>query len=307
MASLRKRPGSEKWVCCYTLPDGTRAQKSTGKTIRDKALAVCLEWEAAADRAREGNFTEAQARKVVSDISERAGLGPVEFSSAKKFLNDWIEGKEVTKAKATSVRYRHTIDTFLTFLEQRASNNIANIRPSDISAFRDKQVKDGKSHGTANMVVKTLRIALNTARRQGLILSNPADAVDLLPSERQNRTTFTREQITNLLNVANTEWQGMILLGVCHGLRLGDAVRLTWDNIDAERQSIKLKPQKTTGDGLSYDCRERSGKSIHIQHQELEHARLAVALPPVNSFSYPASCFASCQTGDPSHLQPLRN
>jgi integrase len=245
MASLRKRPGSNKWVCCYTLPDGTRAQKSTGKTIRDKALAVCLEWEAAADRAREGNFTEAQARKVVSDIAERAGMGPVEFSSAKKFLEDWVDGKEVTKAKGTSVRYRHTIDSFLTFLEKRASSNIANIRPSDISAFRDKQVKDGKSHGTANMVVKTLRIALNTARRQGLILSNPADAVDMLPSERQNRTTFTREQITNLLKVADQEWQGMILLGVCHGLRLGDAVRLTWDNIDAERHSIKLKPQKT--------------------------------------------------------------
>jgi hypothetical protein len=42
---------------------------------------------------------------------------------------------------------------------------------SDIASFRDQQVKDGKSNGPANMVVKTLRTPLNTTRRQGLIIS----------------------------------------------------------------------------------------------------------------------------------------
>jgi hypothetical protein len=73
MASLRKRPGSNKWVCCYALPDGARAQKSTGKENPDQAMAICLPWSDAAERARGGNFTEAQARKVVSEIAERSG------------------------------------------------------------------------------------------------------------------------------------------------------------------------------------------------------------------------------------------
>src|SRR5690242_7458741 len=109
MASLRKRPGSKQWVCCYTLPDGLRAQKSTGKTNRDDAMEICLKWESAADRAREGNFTEAQARKVISEIAERSGMGAIEFASATQFLTDWIEGKEITRAKGTTDRYRHTI------------------------------------------------------------------------------------------------------------------------------------------------------------------------------------------------------
>jgi hypothetical protein len=80
MASLRKRPQSKIWVCGYTRPDGSRAQRSTGKTNRDDVMTICLPWEAAADQACQGNFTEAQARKVVSDIAHRAGMGPIEFS-----------------------------------------------------------------------------------------------------------------------------------------------------------------------------------------------------------------------------------
>ena len=81
MASLRKRPGSDKWVCCYTLPDGARTQKSTGKTNRGEAMAICLQWAHAAKRALEGNFTEAQARKLVSEIAERSGVGAIEFAT----------------------------------------------------------------------------------------------------------------------------------------------------------------------------------------------------------------------------------
>ena len=245
MASLRKRQGSNLWVCCYTRPDGSRAQRSTGKIKRDEAMEICLQWESSADQARQGNFTEAQARKVVNDIAQRSGMGAIEFATTEKFLTDWITSKEATKAKGTTVRYRYVVDKFIESLGKRATTNLGNVRPSDISAFRDKQVKDGKSNGTANMVIKTLRIPFNTARRQGLILSNPADAVDMLPADRQNRTTFSRTQIVDLMNVANTEWKGMILLGVCHGLRLGDAVRLTWENINAERRSLILRPQKT--------------------------------------------------------------
>jgi integrase len=281
MASLRKRPESKIWVCCYTRPDGSRTQRSTGKIKRDEALEICLRWEATADQARQGNFTEAQARKVVSDIAQRAGMGPIEFATAEKFLMDWIASKEVTKARGTTVRYRFVVESFIKFLGNRASTNLGNIRPVDVAAFRDQQVKEGKSNGTANMVIKTLRIPLNMARRQGLILSNPAEAVDLLPADRQSRTTFSRTQIADLLKKANFEWQGMILLGVCHGLRIGDAVRLTWENINVERHSLILRPQKTKG-GVNANPEEYP---LHPDVADyITSSRLLVVIGPTTTF-----------------------
>jgi integrase len=204
-----------------------------------------LEWEAAANRAREREFTEAQARRVVDEICQRAGLGGVEFTTIEQFLKRWLDSKEVTKSVGTTTRYRHICEGFIEHLGDRKTRSLGAITPHDVTSYRDAQITHGKSASTANMVVKTLRIALNVARRQALITTNPAEAVDLLPAERGERKTFSREQIKLLLDAADQEWRGMILFGACHGLRLGDAAKLTWANINTERRSLVFYPKKT--------------------------------------------------------------
>ena len=53
MASLRKRPKSDFWVCCYTSSDGRRTQRSTGTADKDQAMMVCRQWEGEARMERE--------------------------------------------------------------------------------------------------------------------------------------------------------------------------------------------------------------------------------------------------------------
>jgi integrase len=226
--------------------DGHRVQHSTAQTNRSKAMSMCLDWEKAAKDAQMGNFSEAQARKIVSSISERAGLGPVDFATTRQFFMDWVKSKEATKAEGTSKRYRKVVEDFLETLGKRADLSLITVRAKDVGDFRDLQIKEGKSHATANAVVKTLRATLNHARRQGIIPTNPAEAVDLLAGDSATRDTFTREQVKALLDVADFEWTGMILFGACHGLRIKDASRLTWENIDEKVQVLRFVAQKTS-------------------------------------------------------------
>lgn len=247
MASLWKRENSPYWVCCYTGPDGRQLKRSTKQTQRTQAMRVCIEIERAAEIARRGQLTEAQARKIIGDIYQQANSESLSFMDTKTMLLEWIASKTVTKAQGTSLRYRKTVEDFIAFLDKKANQPLTSVVPRDIERFRDLQVEEGKSASTANMAVKTLRIPFNVARRQGLILSNPAEAVDLLTTSQNTRDTFTRNQISDLLAASDIEWKGMILFGACHGLRIGDAAHLTWDNINAERQSLIIAPQKTKG------------------------------------------------------------
>ena len=198
MASLHKDPRGRSpfFYAAFTLADGRRCFRSTKEQDRKKASEVARQWEKAADLGRNGQLNEAQARKVLNDILESAGQGPMSSTSTQDFLTRWIESKETTKAAGTARRYKNTIERFLGQLGQRAKHPLASIAPRDIELLRDGEIRAGKSAKTANMAVKTLRIVFNVARRQGLLINSPADAVDFLPENPAERDTFTRAQLT---------------------------------------------------------------------------------------------------------------
>jgi len=247
MASIHKdsRGKSPFWYCHFTQPDGTRACKSTKTKERAKALEFCMALERAADLGRSGNLVENRAKQLISEIVERAGGDPLIFRSLKEFSQEWILSKVSTKAEGTSIRYKGIIESFLDFLgEKKAKLSIASIAPRDVLAFRDHEVSLGKSETTANLALKTLRAFFNSARRQGLITSNPAEAVETFEAVKEQRDVFTNDQVKALFNIAPDEWKTMILLGYNLGSRISDCARMTWRSIDLDAKVIRYMPKK---------------------------------------------------------------
>src|ERR1700730_15240027 len=112
MPSLWKRSNSPYWVCCFTSSDGQRLKKSTKQRNKQKAMSVCIDWERAARQARQSALTEIQARKVISDIVERATGEPMIFHTAEEWLLNWLEDKSKSKAAGTFLKYQLTVKTF---------------------------------------------------------------------------------------------------------------------------------------------------------------------------------------------------
>jgi site-specific recombinase XerD len=83
---------------------------------------------------------------------------------------------------------------FVEFLpEKRRSAPIASITASEVERFRAEELKQGKSAVTANFAVKVIRAVFNSARRKGLTPVNPAEAVELMPENCEERVPFTEE------------------------------------------------------------------------------------------------------------------
>lgn len=246
MSSLHRDPRGKSpfWYCAFTDASGRRRFKSTKETDRKRARTFCEGWQRAVDSARRGTLTQVQVLKVVNEIYAQTNQESLKTPDIQSFFREWLSSKKLATAPGTARRYADVVEPFLAFLGDRARRNLAGLAPREIASFRDLNVSEGKANQTANMAVKTLRIALNVARRQGMILSNPAEAVDLLPENSARRDTFTREQVADLLKVADLEWRGMILLGAYHGLRIMDAARLTWASVDRERRTLCFYPQK---------------------------------------------------------------
>ena len=248
MASIHKDPRGKSpfFYCAFTLPNGKRCFKSTKLKDRNAAMKFCLRMEDASRKARVRNFSEEQARKILNEIRELSGDSAIRVKSLADYSADWLCSKKVTTSEGTFVRYSGFVDDFVAHVgKQRAGATIEAVTPQDVKAFRDLQVKEGKSETTANLALKTLRGLFNDARREGLIPTNPAEAVKTFDVEKEARDVFTHEQLCTLVAKASPEWKTAILLAYYSGLRLRDAVSLLWDNVNFDHRQIRYFPRKS--------------------------------------------------------------
>jgi integrase len=85
----------------------------------------------------------------------------------------------------------------------------------------------------------------SSARRQGLVLTNPAEAIELPRTRAHERITFSVTEVGALLVQASPEWVTLTLLGWYTGGRLMDLARLDWEAIDLMAGTITFAQGKT--------------------------------------------------------------
>ena len=268
MASIHKDPRNKSpyWYCAYTLPDGRRAFRSTKQRDRKKASDICRTLEKASEKARADELTEIQVRKLLDEVLESVGQQPVQSESVRSFFTNWLSGKQLAVTKGTHTHYKKVLGRFLEGLGDRAEKSIANVRPRDIAAFRDARLKiDGISTGTLLLELKAIRSVFSSARRHGLILHNPSEAVDMPTNKALSREVFTPEEVRALLDVAPEEWKTLILSGYYLGGRLMDLATLCWEAIDL-------------ASGIVYYTQGKTGRKVEVSiHPDLEDRLLSIA------------------------------
>ncbi len=248
MASVyRQGSRSRNWIARFKGPDGNWTARSTGMTDRPAALKLAFLWEGNLTDEAMADPTAARIDQVVRSIYEGATGAKIERAPTGAYLREWAKRVGKLRASATATRYSQVIEDFLTFLgEKRAAGNLSTVRPLDLQHFIDAKLAKGHASSSAAMVTKVLRIPFNVAVRQGIVSRNPCLTVELPDEASQTREAFTFEQIESILRGADSEWQTAIMLGAYAGMRLGDAVSLTWSNIDLANEVITFVPQKTS-------------------------------------------------------------
>jgi integrase len=242
MASVWRHPNSKYFTACFRDHDGRQRRISTKEADKKKARAIAEEFEKAVRTKR----TLRQVQAVLDRLHTEIAGEPVSRTTLRQYAAEWLSAKSSVVGQSTLEGYRGGVEQLLIQLGERAEAPMSELTKADLLAYR-AQLAATLTPRTVNNRLNLVRMLLKSARRDGVLMDDPAEFLDAV-RERGNlnkRRPFSLAELQAVLAVADLEWRSMIMFGLYTGQRLADIVRIEWHNIDLDRNEIRMITGKT--------------------------------------------------------------
>jgi len=147
------------------------------------------------------------------------------------------------------------------------------LAPSHVRTMLTRLRAEGLSPNTVRLARSTLRRALRTAEVDGLISRNPAALVDGVKiTQRKEGRTLTPEQARALLRAADgTEIHALVVVLLSLGLRKGEALALSWADLDLDARPGLLTVRRA--------LKKDASGAVYADEPKTKGSRRTVHLP----------------------------
>lgn len=255
MAGIIKR--KNKWVAVFRDASGKEVRKSTGVDIKPKAIlpgqnirTVMSTLEAKARIIADEMESKAKGRPANEQVIEALGVDAERIHGKKHSsvpVNAYL--KEFLSARNQKAQERDgkAINQFLDYLGERKTAPLGSITKIETEGFALHELERVAS-GTVGRYLRSLSFAFNQAVSHEIIQRNPFKGIlsRIEKDDKQEKDSFTPEQVRRLLKVLPGEWSDMVR--VClytGGQRLGDIARLKWEQVNMAGGYVAMTTEKT--------------------------------------------------------------
>ncbi len=254
------------WYVKAPMPDGRRLVQSTGTGDLDEARAIrdrMIEpFTLSTERAR---MCAVQA--AIATVDERL-VAIADACPTLTMLQAWDAFKVAPKGKTprgrkinpgvrTLTDYEGRWNAFVSWLDRKhptPKDAMGLPTPRELRSVTQEQaqryiaeVKASRSGNTANKTLTFLRMVFTVLKDAARITANPFDGMEseALSVERKRPLTIEELAAVSKMLAGSGEMELLFSLGYYTGGRLGDIMRLRWDNIDMAARKIHYTPHKT--------------------------------------------------------------
>ncbi len=168
--------------------------------------------------------------------------------TVKEYLTDWLENG-TTVGPTTKPGYCHYINKHI--IPALGRIQLAKLTPQQVQAFiKAKQATD-LTPRTVQYIYAILRKALNDALKMGLVSQNVATLIPNTPKVRQQEVEpLTPTEVNTLLkSIKGHRLEPLWISAMATGMRQGELLGLTWDNVDLVAGTVSIRRQLQRIDG----------------------------------------------------------
>jgi integrase len=222
------------WVCQITEGRDPRTGKLKRKTFTAKTKRGALD--------KRDNYLAAIKR---GEVVSKNNILLIDW------LYEYLESFKKNKISSnTYIVYKNSIDSYFKG-SYIGKTKLQKLTTLSIQKFYNNLYENGKTKskdGLAPSTIKNLSAFLNSALNKAVklkyILENPAEECELpKEEEKEEGEHYNEEEIKKILSSIeeNNVYEYMIKLAIATGLRQGELMALTWNDIDFKNSIIKVK------------------------------------------------------------------
>ncbi len=228
--------------------EGSIYQRKDGRWVGE----VLLGWE---DGRRRRKFvygrTRREAANKLREVQRRVAAGlPVSSDrlTVAGWLTMWLAHHLSRDLSPNTVeQYRSMVEKHLVPAFGRV--RLKALTPADVEAMLGRKAESGLSSSTCMRIRSVLQMALHRAQVEGHVHRNVAELARRPRVTREEPKSLTVDEAQRLLAaVEGTSLEAALTVMLLHGLRPGEAMGLTWDDVDFDgrvvrvRRSLKREP-----------------------------------------------------------------
>ena len=166
------------------------------------------------------------------------------------YMKKWLKMISSSVEPTTLNGYKGVVNGRMTDYFQNKKITLQNIKPKHIQEFYQYLLDEGLSGNTVKHYHANIRKALQYAMKTDIILSNPADKIDLPKIEEYKPKFYTSDEVKILLNeVIGTKLEIPVMIDCFYGFRRSEVIGLKWSAVDFENDTITINHTITQSNG----------------------------------------------------------
>ncbi len=176
------------------------------------------------------------------------------------FLAEYAKGEDGTETLSGGLRWLHEVSFDLAGLRSKeriqqcwnqiekffgARTPVTAVTPTRLDEYATERLAQGAKRQTINTELSALRRGFSLAIEKGLLSTAPVIKLPTVDNAREG--FFEEDDFAAVLLELADYCQPIVKFLRVTGWRVGEALGLTWDRVDWERQGIRLSARQTKG------------------------------------------------------------
>ena len=175
------------------------------------------------------------------------------------WLNTWISEYTADWKPLTVCNYSKQIKKHL--IPRLGAAKLEDLDTHTIQLFYNSLTKSGLAPKTVKNIHGVLHAALEQAISNGYIHKNPTAGCKLPKVVRPEIKPLEPEEIARMLKEAKKDaYDNLFIVAMFTGMRQGELLGLSWDNVNFKTSQITIKQQLQCKDGVYFLETPKSGK-----------------------------------------------